>query len=92
MTGAFWGKTDNLLFTEEKHETGYCLEVSSSKRRVKAVVTAEGLVEEWEDDLHLVDKITVPQAEDLAERFKLWAETMRNGNHYISHNDGMKNE
>lgn len=64
MSGAFWGETDNLSFIEEKHETGYCLEVFDRETP------------------RVVDKITVPQAEDLAEKLKLWAETMREGGHY----------
>ena len=72
MSGAFWGETDNLSFIEEKHKTGYCLEVMESKTH------------------QVIDKITVPQAEDLAEHLKLWAETMREGGHYKEEEKGKK--
>ena len=62
--GAFWGDTDNLSFIEEKHGTGYALDVFDRKEK------------------RIVDTITVPQAEDLAEKLKIWAETTREGGHY----------
>lgn len=82
--GGHWGGSENFDFSEEKHETGYCLELWSYKA-VKTPIRRgkdDCFVYEWVDSLNMIERLTVPQAEALAESLKLWAETMREGGHY----------
>jgi len=79
MSGAWWGGTDNFSFIEEKHETGYCLELNASKRAVTPIRKDENgrFNFQWEDCSILIDRITVPQAEDLADHLSAWVKNMR---------------
>lgn len=77
--GAFWGGGKNFHLVEEKHETGYCLELWSEKAVKTPIMRGKDdcFVYEWIDSHNLIERLTVPQAEELAESLKLWAETMR---------------
>jgi hypothetical protein len=78
MGGARWGGTDNFGFSEEKHDTGYCLELWSHKVAQVPI----GVKPVWVELIALVDRLTVPQVEDLADHLSTWAKTMREGGHY----------
>jgi hypothetical protein len=78
MSGAWWGGTDNFDLIEDKHRTGYCLELSC--RKIAKVPI--GVEPEWEEFFALIDTITVPQAEYLADHLATWAKDMREGGHY----------
>lgn len=82
--GGRWGGGKNFSFIEEKHKTGYCLELFVSKKfEIPIRKDADGVfVYKCIEANDIVERITVPQAEELAESLKLWAETMRDGGHY----------
>lgn len=82
--GANWGGGKNFDFTEEKHETGYCLELWSEKAAKTPIKKDKDdcFVYEYIESVNLIERLTVPQAEKLAENLKLWAQTMRDGGHY----------
>lgn len=83
MSGAGWGGTENFAFTEEKHETGYCLELHCNKTAKTPIQRGPtGWVYEWEDNVQIIDHLTVPQVEQLASDLLAWAETMRTGGHF----------
>ena len=80
MSGATWGETENLSFTEEKHETGYCLELWS-ERTAKVPINVQN--PEFIKSVALIERLTVPQVEELASALGEWAQTMREGGHYV---------
>lgn len=82
--GAFWGGGKNFNFSEEKHKTGYCLELFISKKFDTPIKRDEMgvFVYKCVEAGDIVERLTVPQVEELAKSLKLWAETMREGNHY----------
>lgn len=82
--GADWGGGNNFHLTEDKHETGYCLELWSEKAARLPIKRDkdECFVYEYIKCLNLIERLTVPQVEKLAENLKLWAETQRDGGHY----------
>ena len=82
--GSHWGGSNHFDLTEDKHETGYCLELWSEKAaRLPIKKDKDGcFVYEYIEYRNLIERLTVPQVEKLAESLKLWAETMRDGGHY----------
>jgi hypothetical protein len=84
----------NFSLNEEKHETGYCLELWSHRACKFPVergpdgayrhiwINVKLWKEKETDGIMLIDRITVPVAERLAKVLSQWAREMRDGGHY----------